>query len=158
MTLFNLNTRQSLFFSALISVLFLLSCATGKKTMPPPPPVAVIADTVEHYSCGFKTGTFTGTLPCFGNECGESGAPLTLLHFSTKHMLSKKLERENGTTETIPGKWQIREDCIIEINYGDSTQEYYKFHEGINKLERLTPAQQSFPGTLNKHNYLSKLI
>lgn len=158
MTLFNLNIRQSLFFSTLIGVLFLLSCATGKKTMPPPPPVAVITDTIEHYSCGFKTGTFTGTLPCFGDECGEFGAPLTMLLLGKQHQVIKRLKRDHQVINNTPGKWLIREDCIIEIIYEDGTQEYYKFHEGINKLERLTPAQQPFPGTLNKHNYLSKLI
>lgn len=122
----------------------------------PPPPVVVVPDTIEHYNCGFKPGIFTGRLPCFGDECSETGAPVTLLNFHARHLLSKTLEREYGTTRTIPGHWSIREDCIIEINYEDSTREYYKFHEGVNKLERLTPAQQSFPGTLNKHNYLSK--
>jgi len=134
----------------------LSSCATNKKAVPPPPVVLNAPDTAVTYSCGFELNSFSGQLPCFGDECSDFGTTVTTLHFKTKNILSKNLEKDNGTTATIPGKWQIREDCIIEIHYQDDTQEYYKFHKGINKIERLTASQESFPGTLNKHNYLSK--
>lgn len=158
MTLFNLNTRWHLPLVILLSILFLASCATGKKTALPPPVVVSVPDTIETYSCGFEQGSYAGTLPCFGDECGDWGAPLTTLLFDTKHQLTKRLRREQQIIKNIPGKWLIREDCIIEINYQDGTQEYYKFHEGLNKIERLNSNQESFPGTLNKHNYLSKSI
>ncbi|MBL7707208.1 MAG: hypothetical protein JNM21_16805 [Taibaiella sp.] len=159
MTLFNLNTRWHLPIMMLLSIILLASCATAKKSPPPSTPlVASVPDTMATYSCGFELGDYSGTLPCFGNECDDFGAPITTLLFGTKHQMTKSLRREQQIIKNIPGKWLIREDCIIEINYQDGTQEYYKFHEGLNKIERLNSNQESFPGTLNKHNYLSKSI
>lgn len=159
MTLFNLNNRWHSPLIILLSITFLASCATGKKSPPLPTPVSASPpDSIETYSCNFRIGTYAGTLPCFGNECDDFGAPLTTLLFGTRHQLTKRLRREQQIIKNIPGKWLIREDCIIEINYQDGTQEYYKFHEGLNKVERLNSNQESFPGNLNKHNYLSKSI
>ena len=114
-------------------------------------------DTVETYNCNFGLGVYTGTLPCFGNECDDLGAPLTTLLFGPQHQLTKRIRRAHQIIKSIPGEWEIRENCIIEILYQDGSQESYKFHEGINKIERLNSNQEPFPGTLNKHNYLSKI-
>lgn len=157
MALFNRHIRWPFTILVLLSVFIFVSCATNKKTVPPPPVAVNVPDSIETYSCNFEPGTYGGTLPCFGDECGDWGAPLTTLLFGTKHQLTKRLRREQEIINNIPGKWLIREDCIIEIHYQDGTQEYYKFHEEINKLERLNSSRESFPGTLNKHNYLSKI-
>ncbi|RYD99875.1 MAG: hypothetical protein EOP54_02435 [Sphingobacteriales bacterium] len=158
LTLLNLNIRWTLTILTLLSIAVLASCTTAKKATVPATVTVNIPDTIEIYSCGFEPGTYSGTLPCFGDECGESGAPLTTLFLGTKQQLTKTLSKEQQIIKHIPGKWQIREDCIIQINYQDGTQEYYKFHEGVNKIERLNSSRESFPGALNKHNYLSKSI
>ncbi len=60
--------------------------------------------------------------------------------------------------KNIFGKWSINEACIIEVRYEDGTFDYYKHYDGINKIEKLNANKAPFPGTLNKHNYLSKSI
>lgn len=81
-----------------------------------------------------------------------------MLFFGTKQVANKKLKMDGHIMKNISGKWFIDDACIIEINYEDGTREYYKFHEGIKKIEKLNSNKEPFPGTLNKHNYLSKLI
>lgn len=158
MTLFNLNTRWPLTLLTILSVLIFISCATSKKQVPPPPVAMSVPDTIETYPCNFGTGTYTGNLPCYGDECNDFGSPLTMLYFGTRQEAQKKLETDRHILKNISGKWSINAACIIEINYEDGTREYYKYYEGIKKIEKLNSNKAPFPGTLNKHNYLSKLL
>jgi len=70
--------------------------------------------------------------------------------------MTKVLEPEQGQTSNRAGTWTINQDCIIEINYEDGSREYFRFYKAIHKIERLNANRESFPGTLNQHNYLSK--
>jgi len=157
LTLFNLNIRWPLTILTLLSVVIFVSCATHKKPVPPPPVVVSAQDSIESYSCGFGNGTYTGNLPCYGDECNDFGSPLTMLFFGTKQVANKKLKMGLHVVKNISGKWSIDNACIIEINYEDGSREYYKFHEGVKKIEKLNANKAPFPGALNKHNYLSKL-
>lgn len=151
----NIPIRALLY--VLAGTFFFASCTTGKKAATPPRVVVINpADSIEIYSCGFENSSFSGKLPCFGDECGSYGAPVTTLQFKPQHKMTKILELEQGHTENIPGIWTINQDCIIEINYQDGNREYFRFYKAIHKIERLNASQESFPGTLNQHNYLSK--
>ncbi|OJV53765.1 MAG: hypothetical protein BGO31_02605 [Bacteroidetes bacterium 43-16] len=151
----NIPIRALLY--VLASTFFFASCTTGKKAATPPPVVVINpADSIELYSCGFENSSFSGKLPCFGDECGSYGAPVTTLQFKPQHKMTKVLEPEQGQTSNRAGTWTINQDCIIEINYEDGSREYFRFYKAIHKIERLNANRESFPGTLNQHNYLSK--
>lgn len=149
--------KRPLYF-LFLAIFALSACATTKRqntrlTLPEPIPPEV----KEVYACSFELSTFEGILPCFGNDCTDAGAPLTTLKFNKDQELVKYLESENGQRDTVSGQWHIGTDCIIQIQYGNSKKEFFKFHSALQKVELLNLNQKSFPGILNKHYFISKI-
>lgn len=139
-----------------VSSIVLSACSTSKKqhaTAAIPKP---IEEPIEVYACGFEQSTFEGVLPCFGNDCTDAGAPLTTLHFEKAKKIVRYLEAENGKRDSIIGTWTIAANCIVHIEFSNSKTEYFKYHADKQQLELLNATQQSFPGTLNKHYFISK--
>lgn len=144
----------------LLMLVFLVvsACATNKRLNTDPVlPRPVAPEVEEIYACSFGPGTFEGILPCFGNDCTDAGAPLTTLKFDKQQKLIKYLGSENGRRDTLNAQWSIGNDCIIEIRYSDSRREFFRFHPGLQKIELLNVDRRSFPGTLNKHHFISKI-
>lgn len=138
------------------SLLFLLSCSVRKSeprilVLPPPPSIPKI------YACEFKEGTFEGVLPCFGNDCTESGVPLTTFKFQNNEKLVRIIERESGVRDSVVGKWRIDENCLLTVAFDNQIFKFFKYHKETEKIELLNDAQQSFNGTLNEHCFISRV-
>lgn len=134
---------------------FLLLLGACRSSKPPilvnrlPEPVIPPAPKV--FACGFKAIAFEGRIPCFGNDCGDNGAPITTLRFGEDHTLVKVLD--NGLApKSIHGGWSIDDQCLITVVYPDNTKaEYYLIQN--NNLLRLSEARTAYNGAF-KDQYI----
>jgi hypothetical protein len=141
---------------AVCCALFLWGCSVRKPeprilVLPPPPPIPMM------HACEFKEGSFEGILPCFGNDCSESGPALTTFKFQTKDRVVRIVEQESGARDSVIGQWKMDENCILTLNFENQVLRFFRFHKAIEKIELLNDAQQSFNGKLREHCFISRI-
>ena len=144
-----MSKRIFIFLSIVIA-----SCAGSRKVAEPVVVKTPSPPKPKVYSCGFTTSRFEGKLPCYGNDCGENGAPTTRLEFRDDKTLVRTMVTDHGNLAT-PGTWEIDNNCLITVYYAVKTiPEYYQLKNEA--LVKLTNAKTEYGGIFSDNYILLK--
>ncbi|WP_124636450.1 hypothetical protein [Taibaiella sp. KBW10] len=144
--------KNILCYTLLGGILAFAACKTSKRVVHPHQlPEPTVPPAPQVFACGFKAAVFEGKLPCFGNDCGEHGAPMTTIQFYENKTVVK-VQRSSTTQMTVAGTWTIDDQCLITVSNPNGIKtEYYRYQS--NSVRKLSDAKTVYNGAF-KDQYI----